>query len=76
MNSHQLQIRVRSNQRQVGMKVTMFRLHHNISFLELADTSGISKGNLSKIENGKGNPTVETLTKLAYALGVTISELT
>lgn len=35
----------------------------------------MSKATLSGIESGKGNPTIDTLTVLARALGVSISEL-
>jgi len=41
-----------------------------MSLGELARRSGLSKQTLSKIEQGTGNPTVETLSMLAAALGV------
>ncbi len=40
---------------------------------ELADVMGINRVNLSNMING--NPTVETLNKIAAALGVNITEL-
>jgi transcriptional regulator with XRE-family HTH domain len=39
-----------------------------MSLCELSRRSKISKGALSKIENGQGNITVETLFKIADAL--------
>ena len=39
----------------------------------LADLSGVSLRALKQFESGKGNPTLETLTKLADALGMKVS---
>lgn len=47
----------------------------NTSLTELARISGIEKSNLSAIANGKKNPTVDTLEKIADGLGVRISHL-
>ena len=51
------------------------RIARHQSLSELARATGISKATLSSIENGRANPTVETLAGLAGALGVAISEL-
>ena len=39
----------------------------------LADLSGVSLRALKQLESGKGNPTLETLSKLADALGMRLS---
>jgi transcriptional regulator with XRE-family HTH domain len=39
----------------------------------LADLSGVSLRALKQFESGKGNPTLETLSKLANALGMEVS---
>jgi len=39
----------------------------------LADISGVSLRALKQLESGKGNPTLETLGKLAEALGLELS---
>ena len=44
-----------------------------ISQRELAELSGISLHSLSNLESGKGNPTLESLLKVADNLGVTIT---
>ena len=36
---------------------------------------GIDRGFVSNIENGKANPTLSTIAKLAEAIGVSIAEL-
>src|SRR3954451_1866845 len=45
------------------------------SLSELARATGVGKATLSAIENGRGNPTVETLAALADALGVPVVDL-
>ena len=44
-----------------------------ISQRELAEVSGVSLHSLSNLESGKGNPTLESLLKVADTLGVTIT---
>lgn len=44
-----------------------------MTITELADVMGINRVNLSNMVNG--NPTVETLNKIADALGVPLTEL-
>jgi transcriptional regulator with XRE-family HTH domain len=39
----------------------------------LADISGVSLRALKQLESGKGNPTLDTLSKLADALGLELS---
>lgn len=51
------------------------RIARRQSLSELARATRMSKATLSSIENGRANPTVETLAGLAGALRVPISEL-
>lgn len=46
-----------------------------ISVSELARRSGISKATVSQLENGSGNPSVETLWALGDALGIPFADL-
>lgn len=46
-----------------------------ISLTELARRAGIAKSTLSQLENGTGNPSVETVWALGVALGVPFSRL-
>lgn len=52
----------------VARNVQRFRRERAMSLGELARRSGLSKQTLSKIEQGVGNPTVETLALLGGAL--------
>lgn len=54
----------------VARNVRRYRLERAMSLGELARRSGLSKQTLSKIEQGTGNPTVETLSLLGAALDV------
>ncbi len=51
------------------------RIARHLSLSELARATGMGKATLSGIENGRANPTVETLAALADALRVPVSEL-
>lgn len=39
---------------------------------ELSDRTGIAQGDISKLENGNGNPSIKTLQKLAEAMNMTL----
>jgi len=54
----------------IGERVRDLRLQKNLSQAKLAKLSGVSTTALRVIERGKSNPLVETLVKLAEALGV------
>ena len=45
------------------------RKDKNITQKELSDLTGITQGDISKIENGNANPSLKTLKKLAAAFG-------
>jgi transcriptional regulator with XRE-family HTH domain len=44
-----------------------------VSLRELEERTGISRGNLSRLETGESNPTVATLRRYAAAIGKTVS---
>lgn len=48
------------------------RMLLDITQQDLADISSVSLRAIKSIENGKGNPSVDTLRKLANALGIEI----
>lgn len=62
-------------QRQIGVNIYSARMGRNIALRSLAKESGTSLGNLSKIENGTGNPTVETLVRLCRAMNVPLNRI-
>jgi transcriptional regulator with XRE-family HTH domain len=60
---------------QLALRVAELRRTHNLSFDALAARSDISKGMLVAIEQGRANPSIGTLCKLAAALRVSLAEL-
>jgi transcriptional regulator with XRE-family HTH domain len=46
-----------------------------MSVSELARQAGVSKGTLSKLESGEGNPTIETIAAIAVALRLPLGDL-
>jgi predicted transcriptional regulator len=59
----------------LGKRVFQLRVNMNLGLRGLAKASGVSYGNISKIENGLSDPALSTLDKLAKAFGITASEL-
>ena len=55
--------------------IRAWRQYKNIKMKDLAKQVGISSAYLSQIENKKRNPTVETLKRIAAALGLDIEML-
>ena len=61
---------------QFGMRLRYLREQRHWTQEQLSFESGINKNYISDIENGRRNPTLEIMEKLANSLGVTLSELT
>ena len=57
----------------IGREVRSFRRHQEVTVAELAATTGLSIGMLSKIENGNTSPSLTTLQTLANALSVPLT---
>ena len=66
---------VRSTHDLLASNLRRLRIARHLSLSELARATAMSKATLSGIENGRANPTVETLAGLASALRVSITEL-
>ena len=49
------------------------RTEAGITQQQLSERTGINQSNLSRIENGNGNPSVSTLNRIASALGKKLS---
>jgi transcriptional regulator with XRE-family HTH domain len=59
-----------SVEQQIGMKIRAMRASRNVTLEQLASQVKLTKGQLSKIENGKVSSPVSTLTRIAAVLGV------
>jgi len=59
----------------LGNVIRDLRLKDNLTIAEVAAQAGISRGMVSKIENGQVSTSLETLSKIAQALGVSLAHL-
>lgn len=62
-------------QQLLAANLRRLRIARHLSLSELARATQMSKATLSGVENGRSNPTVDTLASLAGALRVSLSEL-
>lgn len=65
----------KSLDRFLGNVIRELRLKDNLTIAEVAAQAGISRGMVSKIENGQVSTSLETLSKIAQALGVSLAHL-
>ncbi|MEZ9630840.1 helix-turn-helix domain-containing protein [Vibrio breoganii] len=59
----------------LGRNIQQLRQVKGISLSQLALDAGIAKSNLSRLENGSGNPTLDTIWRLAVQLNVPFGSL-
>lgn len=60
----------------LGVKVREIRKKRKWSLLELSLRANINRNYLCDLENGRRNPTLEVLERIAKAFNMSISELT
>ncbi|WP_207535347.1 helix-turn-helix domain-containing protein [Desertivirga arenae] len=60
---------------EVGDRIRILRITQKRTLQEVADSCGLSKSMISKIENNRTLPSVATLVKIAQTLGTNISNL-
>ncbi len=66
---------MKSESVKLGKNLKRIRVGKGITQGDIVRALGISRSFVSNIENGKTNPTLSTISKLAKALGVTTDEL-
>jgi transcriptional regulator with XRE-family HTH domain len=59
----------------VGRNVRRIRASRGMSASDLARAADVSRGTLTDLEGGRGNPTVDTVAALARVLGVPVTDL-
>jgi transcriptional regulator with XRE-family HTH domain len=59
----------------LGAAIRAQRARNNLTIAEVADSAGISRGMLSKMENGQVSASLDSLQRIATALGTPISSL-
>ena len=61
--------------KKLGENLKRFRLKKKLSQGNLSKSMAVNRAYISNIENGRMNPTLSTLEKIAGALGISSSEL-
>lgn len=59
----------------LGQHIKSLRKDRNLTLVQLAHKSGVSRSLLSQIERGQANPTLGTLWNLSRALGLDMAEI-
>jgi transcriptional regulator with XRE-family HTH domain len=67
--------RVLARRRAVGEQIRRVREHHNLTQLEVCTRSGIDVASYSRIEQGHASPLLDTLIRIADAIGVDLADL-
>jgi len=67
--------KVHSLDKHLGNTLRHLRLENGLTIAEVSKRANVSRGMLSKIENGLTSPSLEKLEQLANALGITLSKL-
>ena len=60
---------------QIGKNIKRIRLKKGLTQLDLAAACGFEESSIGRLENGKTNPTIKTLVKIATALGTKLADL-
>ncbi|MFI1371367.1 helix-turn-helix domain-containing protein [Streptomyces longwoodensis] len=61
--------------RAVGQSIRSLRLHENLTQEQVSLRSGVDRASLVRIEAGQQSPTVDTLIRIADAIGVPLADL-
>jgi transcriptional regulator with XRE-family HTH domain len=69
------ELRQTSLEETVGAAIRELRQKHGLTIAQVSEQAGISRGMLSKIENGQTSAGMDTLARIARALGVSMSML-
>lgn len=64
-----------STKAEFARRVRTLREGTGLSQEHFADRAGVSRGHMGKLENGKGNPQLDTIVKVARQLEISLSEL-
>ena len=62
-------------QEQLGMRIRFLRQQRRWSQEDLALNANINKNYISDLENGRRNPSLEILERIATTFGITLAEL-
>ena len=61
--------------KKLGENIKKLRIQRGLNQQELCDLLGVDTAYLSNVENGKTNPTLRTVEKIAKVLNVSVNKL-
>ena len=64
-----------TSKQQLGMRIKFLRKQRRWSQEDLALNANVNKNYISDLENGRRNPSLEILEKIAVAFGISLAEL-
>ncbi|MGW0942888.1 helix-turn-helix domain-containing protein [Streptomyces sp. NPDC002623] len=67
--------RVIARRRAVGEQIRRVRLHHDLSQRQVCERTGIDMATYSRIEQGHSSPLLDTLIRIADAIGCSLADL-
>lgn len=62
--------------KKIGKKIKLERIKRDISQEDLSFEAGLARNTIWKIESGRVSPTIDSLEKIAHALGMDFASLT
>lgn len=62
-------------QEQLGMRIKYLRKQRKWSQEDLAFEAGVNKNYISDLENGRRNPSLDILERIAVAFGISLADL-
>ncbi len=66
---------MRSESVRLGKNLKRIRTAKGITQGDIVRALGMTRGSVSNIENGKANPTLATIARLAKSMGISVGEL-
>jgi transcriptional regulator with XRE-family HTH domain len=66
--------RVIARRRAVGQQIRRVREHHDLTQQDVCDRSGVDVATYSRIEQGHASPKLDTLIRIADAMGVALAD--
>lgn len=75
MNDSRLSKTSEKTQQKVALNIFTLREQLELSQSEVAERAGIDRKTVNRIENERFSPSIDTLTRISVALGVSVSDL-
>jgi putative transcriptional regulator len=66
---------VSTTQQNVAQNLARYREKASLTQQQLSDLAGVDRKTINRIENGHFSPSIDTLTRLAVVLNISISDL-